>query len=536
MTVAFTRWPKEFADRYRAKGYWTDVPLTDILTRHASSDEMALIDDARRFSYRQLNAASNRLAAALARRGVRHGDTALVQLGNVAEFYITLFALFKLGAVPVNALISHQRTELFAYAALIEPTLLIADSEHPFFAADENLQAFITAHPTLRAVALRGAADERRLEALIDEPEGDSAAAPTPADEVAFFQLSGGSTGTPKLIPRTHNDYYYSIRRSNEICCVTADTRYLCAIPAAHNYPMSSPGALGVFLAGGCVVLARDPSATLCFPLIAQHQINVTSLVPPAVSVWLQAIQEWGSNAQLASLRLLQVGGARLSDSLAARIPAEIGCQLQQVFGMAEGLVNYTRLDDSEARIFTTQGYPMCPDDEVWMADEDGNPLPPGEVGLLMTRGPYTFRGYYNSPEHNAEAFDADGFYCSGDLIAIDEQGYITVQGRQKDQINRGGEKIAAEEIENLLLRHDAVIHAALVSMDDSLLGEKSCAWLVARRALRPVEVRRWLRELGIADFKLPDRVECVASLPLTPVGKVDKKRLRQWLAARSEH
>ena len=150
-----------------------------------------------------------------------------------------------------------------------------------------------------------------------------------------------------------------------------------------------------------------------------------------------------------------------------------------------------------------------------------------------MTRGPYTFRGYFNSPEHNASAFDANGFYCSGDLIAIDEQGYITVQGREKDQINRGGEKIAAEEIENLLLRHDAVIHAALVSMEDSLLGEKLRVPVV-KQPLRAVEVRRFLREQGVAEFKLPDRVESVDALPLTPVGKVDKKQLRLWLAERA--
>ena len=201
---------------------------------------------------------------------------------------------------------------------------------------------------------------------------------------------------------------------------------------------------------------------------------------------------------------------------------------------MAEGLVNYTRLDDSPERIINTQGRPMCPDDEVWVADADGNPLPQGETGRLMTRGPYTFRGYFNSPEHNASAFDANGFYCSGDLIAIDREGYITVQGREKDQINRGGEKIAAEEIENLLLRHPMVIHAALVSMDDELMGEKSCACLVVKEPLRAVQVRRFLREQGVAEFKLPDRVECVESLPLTPVGKVDKKQLRQWLASRS--
>ncbi|EOC1091668.1 (2,3-dihydroxybenzoyl)adenylate synthase [Cronobacter sakazakii] len=529
MTIPYTRWPDELAARYRARGYWLDLPLTDILSRHAQSAATALIDGERRYSYRELDAAATRLAGALARRGLARGDTALVQLGNVAEFYIVFFALLKIGVAPVNALFSHQRTELDAYARQIAPALLIADREHALFSDDAYITALKAQCSSLRMTLLRGDG----LETLISEPAAHFTPTPSAADEVAFFQLSGGSTGTPKLIPRTHNDYYYSIRRSVEICAFTRETRYLCALPAAHNYPLSSPGALGVFFAEGCVVLARDPSATLCFPLIEAHQINVTALVPPAVSLWLQAIQEWGDNRQLASLKLLQVGGARLSDTLAARIPSEIGCQLQQVFGMAEGLVNYTRLDDPDERIFTTQGRPMSPDDEVWVADENGNPLPRGETGRLMARGPYTFCGYYNSPEHNASAFDENGFYCSGDLVAIDEQGYITVQGREKDQINRGGEKIAAEEIENLLLGHEAIVHAGLVSMEDSLLGEKSCAYIVTTRPIKAVEIRRFLRELGVADFKLPDRVERVDALPLTPVGKVDKKQLRLWLAAR---
>ncbi len=531
MTLPFTRWPDDFARRYREKGYWQDLPLTDILTRHADSDALAIIDGERRLTYRQFQQSVNNLAAALQAQGIQRGETALVQLGNVAEFYITFFALLQVGVAPVNALFSHQRSELNAYATQIEPTLLIADRAHSLFAGDDFLNTFREQHPSVRVALLRG----EGLEAAIARPAENFIASPTPADEVAFFQLSGGSTGTPKLIPRTHNDYYYSIRRSNEICGITANTRYLNALPAAHNFAMSSPGSLGIFMAGGCVVLAHDPSATLCFPLIEEHRITVTSLVPPAVSLWLQAITEGAGSAQLASLQLLQVGGARLSATLAARIPAEMGCQLQQVFGMAEGLVNYTALDDTPERIMNTQGRPMCPDDEVWVADENGNPLPRGEVGRLMTRGPYTFRGYYKSPEHNASAFDANGFYCSGDLIAIDEQGYITVQGREKDQINRGGEKIAAEEVENLLLRHEAVIHAALVSMEDSLLGEKSCAYLVVKQPLRAVDVRRFLREQGVAEFKLPDRVECLDALPLTPVGKVDKKQLRLWLAERAQ-
>lgn len=535
MSIAFTPWPEDFAKKYRERGYWIDQPLTDILTRQANNDSVAMIDAAGSLTYRQLNEQSDQLAGALRRRGLNAGDTAVVQLGNVNEFYVVFFALLKIGVVPVNALFSHQRTELNAYASQVKPALLIADRDHPLIGNDTFLDGFLSEHASLRVVVLRNAAEgQLSLATLINEAQDDFIAAPTPADQVAFFQLSGGSTGTPKLIPRTHNDYYYSIRVSVDVCRFDSETRYLCALPIAHNYPMSSPGALGVFYGGGQMILAADPSAQSCFQLIEKHQINVTALVPPAVTLWLQAIEEWGSNKQLASLKLLQVGGAKLGETLAARIQNEIGCQLQQVFGMAEGLVNYTRLDDSEQHILSTQGYPMSPDDELWVADEYGNPLPAGEVGRLMTRGPYTFRGYYNSPEHNAEAFDENGFYCSGDLISLSEDGYVRVEGRLKDQINRGGEKIAAEEIENLLLRHPEIINAALVSMPDELMGEKSCAFIISNVELKSVALRRHLREQGIAEFKLPDRFVRVDTLPLTAVGKIDKKLLRQTFDVQS--
>jgi 2,3-dihydroxybenzoate-AMP ligase len=294
---------------------------------------------------------------------------------------------------------------------------------------------------------------------------------------------------------------------------------------------MSSPGVLGVFVAGGCVVMARDPEPLSCFALIERHQVNWVPLVPPAVALWLQAAP--AHREQLASLRVIQVGGANFAEALARRIPTELGCQLQQVFGMAEGLVNYTRLDDEAERIFTTQGCPMSPDDEVRVMSAEGQPVPQGQPGMLATRGPYTFRGYYQSPEHNAEVFDAEGFYYSGDLVEQDAQGYLRVVGRVKDQINRGGEKIAAAEVENLLLQHPGITHAAVVAMPDALMGEKSCACVVTSDAgLKPAALRKYLRAQGVAEFKLPDRFQFLEQIPLTAVGKIDKQRLRNALQA----
>ncbi|WP_139704475.1 amonabactin biosynthesis (2,3-dihydroxybenzoyl)adenylate synthase AmoE [Aeromonas hydrophila] len=534
--LPYTRWPDALAELYRAKGYWRGEPLTAMLARQCelAPDAEAILCGERRFSYRELDAASSRLAANLARHGLGVGDTALVQLPNVAEFYLVFFALLKAGIAPVNALFSHNRLELLSYAKQITPRLFIGSLAHPLFAS-KGRESELLATIGAELVLLDGDAGELGLTRwLAKGAESEPVkSGPTPADEVAFFQLSGGSTGTPKLIPRTHDDYLYSVRRSNEICGLGPHTRYLCALPAPHNFPLSSPGALGVFEAGGTVVLAPDPSPISCFPLIARHRVNLTSLVPPAVSLWLQAAEaDPTARTQLESLDLLQVGGAKLGEAVASKIGPLLGCRLQQVFGMAEGLVNYTRLDDPDEKVIHTQGRPMSPDDEVRILDEAGNPVAPGEPGALHTRGPYTFRGYYQSPAHNARVFDAEGFYCSGDLVVQDADGYLTVVGRQKDQINRGGEKIAAEEVENQLLHHPAITHAALVSMPDSAMGEKSCAFIVSTDpALKPLALRKFLRERGVADFKLPDRFETLDALPMTAVGKIDKQGLRARIA-----
>ena len=192
MSIPFTRWPEEFARRYREKGYWQDLPLTDILTRHATSDSIAVIDGERQLSYRELNQAADNLACSLRRQGIKPGETALVQLGNVAELYITFFALLKLGVAPVLALFSHQRSELNAYASQIEPALLIADRQHALFSGDDFLNTFVTEHSSIRVVQLLNDSGEHNLQDAINHPAEDFTATPSPADEVAYFQLSGG--------------------------------------------------------------------------------------------------------------------------------------------------------------------------------------------------------------------------------------------------------------------------------------------------------------------------------------------------------
>ncbi|AWJ86453.1 (2,3-dihydroxybenzoyl)adenylate synthase (plasmid) [Azospirillum sp. TSH58] len=531
MSVAFTPWPADFAERYRAKGYWTGDPLTDVIDRHrgAAAEATAILCGERRFRYADLQRLSSRLAAAFRARGLRPGDTALVRLPNRAEFYLVFFALLRCGVVPVNALNSHGVYELTAYARQIEPALAVLP------AADPSLVALMTQTVGAERLLLLGPPADDGIggfawangDALAQDAAGPDPSADLAADPsgVAFFQLSGGSTGTPKLIPRTHDDYLYSVRRSVEICGLDGSCRFLCALPAPHNFTLSSPGALGVFHAGGTVVMAGDPSPATCFPLIARHRVTWAALVPPMLSVWLEAA---AGAEDLSSLEVVQVGGAKLSPAVAERVPERLGCRLQQVFGMAEGLVNYTRLDDDPWTVVNTQGRPMSPDDEIRILDAAGHPVPPGAVGELWTRGPYTFRGYYKAEAHNARVFDAEGFYCSGDLVSLTPGGNLVVCGRNKDQINRGGEKIDAQEVEDLLAAHPAVGHAAVVAMPDALMGERACAFVIAPPATKPSELRRFLRGQGLADFKLPDRFVFVPDLPKTAVGKVDKQTLRE--------
>ena len=204
---------------------------------------------------------------------------------------------------------------------------------------------------------------------------------------------------------------------------------------------------------------------------------------------------------------------------------------------MAEGLLNYTRLDDAEDEIVETQGRPCSADDEIRIVDEEGRDVPPGEPGELLARGPYTIRGYYNVPEHNQRAFTPDGFYRSGDIVRLSPGSNLVVEGRAKDLINRGGEKISAEEIENLVLGHPSVFNAAAVAMPDPVLGERTCVYVILRpgAGLTFQELVAFLQAQQIAKFKLPERLEVVASFPLTSVGKVSKKDLRDDIAHKLE-
>jgi 2,3-dihydroxybenzoate-AMP ligase len=537
-------WPDEIAQRYRALGYWTGDTLHGHLehaaTRHP--DRTALVCGTRRWTHVELQARIRAATAGLRASGIGTGDRVIVQLPNIAECIVVSFALFRIGAVPLFAQVAHRRAEIAQFVERGDASAWITVDRHAGFDHRVLLREVQALRPALRTVVVVGdAAKFASFDALCAAP-GDDAATPVYASDLALLQLSGGSTGIPKLIPRTHDDYLYSIRESARICAIDERTVFLCALPASHNFAMSSPGSFGVLGAGGCVVMTRAADPATAFALIDRERVDTVALVPALAQAWLDSAKR--REHDLRSLRLVQIGGAHLAPSIAARVERELvdparGGRLQQVFGMAEGLVNYTRLDDPPERRVGTQGRPISPDDEVRIVDDEDRDVPEGEVGHLLTRGPYTIRGYYRSAcvddghDPDAGAFTADGFYRSGDRVRRTADGDLVVVGRAKDQINRGGEKIAAEEVEAHLLAHPDIVEAALVALPDRALGEKPCAFVVGRDTLPTTRVlQAFLRSRGIADYKIPDRCIAIDALPRTPVGKIDKPALRRLLAA----
>ncbi|MEV7230850.1 (2,3-dihydroxybenzoyl)adenylate synthase [Polymorphospora sp. NPDC051019] len=539
----FTPWPEEFAARYRAAGHWTGETFGAFLRDRARThaDRTAVVDGRQRWTYAELDARADRLAAGLHDLGIRRGDRVIVQLPNVAEFFEVIFALFRLGALPVFALPPHRRTEITYFAELTGAVGYVVADRHAGFDYRDLARQVRERLPGLQHVLVVG--DPAEFTTLSDLATdgplpGDTGPEPTTgpptpgpaASDVAFLQLSGGSTGLPKLIPRTHDDYLYSVRASADICRLDTSSIYLCVLPVAHNFALSSPGVLGTLAAGGTVVLAPRPTPDVTFDLIEQERVTITALVPPLALLWLDAAAH--RRPDLSSLRVLQVGGARLADEVAARVTPTLGCDLQQVFGMAEGLVNYTRFDDDPATVVATQGTPISLDDEIRIVDDADRDLPPGQTGHLLTRGPYTIRGYYRAAAHNTVAFTTDGFYRTGDLVRRTPTGHLVVEGRAKDQINRGGEKIAPEEVENHLLAHPQIFDVAVVGIPDAVLGERTCAVVIPRgEAPTAAAIRAFVRDRGIADFKIPDRVRFVDAFPHTGVGKTSRSELRRALA-----
>jgi 2,3-dihydroxybenzoate-AMP ligase len=547
--------PAEFAARYRARGYWEDRPLIahflDVFDRYA--DRPAVSDDDGCWSYRQLAEASRRVALNLLDLGLGPRDRVVVQLPNTRLFASLYFGLQRIGAIPIMALPSHRYRELRQFVALSGAAAAAAPATVKDADFADLHRRVAAEQPRLRLSILQGGTGSARagtgspaaigLEELHERTprrhgQGDLDRILDDIDpcDPAVLQLSGGTTGVPKLIPRTHNDYAFNSKLAASVCDIRAGDVLLDVLPIAHNLPLACPGLQGFLLSGATVHLSPTARPPEVFGVIDAHRVTHIHLVPALLIQWINSPAAAGYD--LGSVRVVQSGGQRLQPETRTRAEKVFrNVTIQENFGMAEGLLMFVRLDDPPEVRLETVGRPVCPDDEVRLVGEDGADVPDGEIGELWARGPYTIRGYYNAPEHNERAFSADGFYRSGDLMWRHPSGNYVVAGRSKDLINRGGEKISAEEVENLILGHPAVQNVACVPVPDPVLGERMCACVILRPGGRLTlpQLVEFLAAEEIARHKLPERLAVFDAFPLSPVGKVSKRDLAAMVAGTAD-
>lgn len=544
MLEGFVPFPPDFARMYRERGYWRDRSLaqefTDVFRRFG--DHIALVDGERRYTYAALDALSDNLALNLLELGLRPLDRVVPTLPNVAEFVVLYVALQKIGAIPIAALATHRFAEVSQFARLSRARCCVYPATLGDFRFAPMIERVQRENPevVLRLVLGEAGPGEHSLAGLIERP----ASLPRSAlDGIAIeptdpciFQLSGGTTGVPKLIPRTSNDYAYNSKVASEVAGVDAESVLLLVLPIAHNLPLACPGIQGFFFKGATVVLHSNTRPAEMFELIQRHRVSHLKVVP---ALLIRLIEEPSADGfDLGSVRQIQSGGQRMQPEVRLRARKLFpNAFVQENFGMSEGLLMFVRRDDPEEVLLETCGRPVCDDDEVRLLDEDGREVADGEVGELACRGPYTLRGYFGVPDYNARQFTSDGFYRSGDLMRRHPSGNYIVEGRKKDLINRGGEKISAEEVENLILMHPAVQNVACVPYPDERLGERMCACLVLRpgHTLTLEELVAFLRTQEIARFKLPERIQVLSDFPISTFGKVSKKALAAMVAAKAE-
>ncbi len=540
-------YPDDRADRYRTTGEWSDQPTGRRLheTALAHGDGIALVTADTVLTYRELDERTDRVAAALAGLGLRRLDPVIFQVTNRAQSVIAWYGCLKAGLIPVATLAAHRGHEIGhisrkvgAVAHIVEAGMKFdlvefaheMAADHPSLRHVLTIEAPMATPGTIRIEDLGSDIGPAQARAVVELIENQT----DPLD-VAVFQLSGGTTGVPKVIPRIHAEYWNNARFYARSLGWTPQTRVAHLIPLIHNAGITC-ALHGAHSVGATLVLAT-PDALSAFELMARYEVTDALFGHGHY----QALRCPEFEAVRRTLRHAVLSGAKVGDDLFSCVDDGETHWAGQMFGMSEGLFAVTPLDAPVAARRTTVGVPIASSDEVRILDPSSErEVPAGEVGELCCRGPYTIAGYFDAPDHNKAAFTTDGFYRTGDLAAvraIDGRGYISIEGRIKDVINRGGEKINAEEVEVLLMRHPRITAAAVVAMPDPRLGERTCAYLVsgAGTGLTMHDVQTHLDSLGVAKFKWPERLEWLPALPQTNVGKVDKKRLRADIAAQVE-
>lgn len=521
---------------------WEECCLHEELDKTARRypDREALTDGEESLTYGQLRQETLRLAKRLREKGLAAGDLAVVQVPNCIFFVKLFYAMSRVGAVPILMLPTHREMELTGVIQKAEANYYIAAADRmgvSYQQLAEDVIARVDWPVTLiseeELLANVGGEGENPLGLKAQRSGGENSpgadeqngAAGPASDDLAVLLLSGGTTGVPKLIPRTHADYIYNAKMMAKRCGWDENTVYMAALPMAHNFPLAAPGILGVMLCGGKVAVAESPAPMDLYDMIEEQGVTSTALVPSLFKMFTQ-LRKTDTVTDLSSLQQMLVGGGMLYPAEAEEFMGLFGEKLIQVFGMAEGLICTTKPGDPPQVMAGCQGTPCSPYDQLKIVDEDDNQVAPGKEGELLTRGPYTIRFYYRLSEAQSASFTSDGWYRTGDRARIDDDGNLHITGRIREMINRGGEKIIPAVLEEILTAENVAGQLAVIGVPDEILGSKICFCYTDEKEVTLKQARDVLTKNGVAGYRLPDTVMRAKVWPLTAMGKTDKGAL----------
>ena len=534
----FTPYDLRAAELYSKRRWWLGLTLGDMFDKSCDlyPQREALVGSGKRYTWFQLRELVDRMAYNLIQEGFEKGDTILLQLPNWPEFVISYFAIQKAGLVMVLLTVNHTAREIAHLSQLTRPRGWIVPTKYrgrDFLPLIEQVKS---ENPNLEKVIFvggDGSSDELKLEDLLEANAESSVirkalekVRPDPSD-VCQILPSGGTTGLPKGAPRTHNDYICNVEYKSLAWDINPTDTCLVVATVGHNLALLVCICASVF--HGAKIVIQDSTYPEDFCRSVQNErITCTGLVPTLISRIVK--YEDLKTFDLKSLKKIYVGAANSPPELVREVEEKIGARYINAFGMVEGPVCQSRPDDPVEVRFGSIGRPCCPYDDIVTLDGDGNKTPPGVEGELAARGPGVFTGYFNNPQANRKEFTPDGYFRTGDLAAIDENGRVRITGRIKDIIIRGGENIAARDVEDILSSHAKVEYVAAVGMPDPDMGEVVCAYIkpVRGATITHEEIVAHLVKVEASKILYPARIEVVQEMPLTAAGKADKKILKK--------
>ena len=525
--------PSERAAAYFAAGAWVDSTVGDALRATAKRypNRAAFASDERTITFAELDDATERLGAALLGLGLNCGDRAMFQMGTTIETAIALAACFKAGIVPVCSLPQHREIEIGQLTRQSGARAYFVQADFGSFDLVAFARRMIDELPTLRhLVVARGDRGPGSLEALIAAMPIEAARAhladvPLGPQDALSFQLSGGTTGIPKMIPRFHAEYLGHSAGWMKTYRITGDSRLIWSLPLLHN--AGQLFALIPTLAMGTTTVLM-PRVDVCRMLElteAQRVTHALSIGP--IAPQMMAYTDIARH-DLSSLQLFA------TMSRADGLEAHIGVPCSNLYGITEGLLLGSPADAPSSRRHQTHGASGCALDEIrLLVPETETEVAPGHMGELCFRGPSSLQAFFAASEANAKDFTRDGFYRTGDMVSahvIEGVTCYAFEGRLRDNVNRGGEKIGCEEVEGVASRHPAVADAKLVAMPDPFYGEKGCIYLIVRPGQNAPDIKAlgtFLGSQGLAKYKWPEMVVFDEVLR-NVTGKIDKPRMRK--------